>query len=37
MMPGTRYARAIMVIVALVVVAGLVLAMVAAPASVPAR
>jgi hypothetical protein len=36
-MPGTRYARAAMIAVALVVVVGLVLAMIAAPASVPAR
>jgi len=36
-MPGTRYARVAMGAVAIVVVVGLVLAMVAAPASVPAR
>jgi hypothetical protein len=36
-MPGTRYARVAMIAVAVVVIIGLVLAMVAAPASVPAR
>jgi hypothetical protein len=36
MMPGARYARVAMVVVAVVVVAGLILSMVAAPAAVPA-
>jgi hypothetical protein len=34
-MPGTRYARVAMIAVAVVVVAGLILAMVAAPAAAP--
>jgi hypothetical protein len=34
-MPGTRYARAAMIAVAVIVVVGLLLAMVAAPPSVP--
>jgi hypothetical protein len=36
-MPGTRYARAAMIAVAVVVVLGLLLAMVAAPGAVPSR
>jgi hypothetical protein len=34
-MPGTRYARAVMIAVAVLVVAGLVLSMVAAPPAGP--
>jgi putative copper export protein len=34
-MPGTRFARAAMIAVAVIVVAGLILAMVAAPAVAP--